>query len=183
MKLKFDSKKIKSNISWIINKISESPLYWRTLIILLLIAVFVKWIIIYFSYKNLNPLENVVSYLASDLIVIFIAHFLIILNYWIKKRERRLFNDILVFIILLLYVIDMFTIFVFHSRISIIDAFVLWSNWSSWFNWIIRLWIFVFIITWFITFLLVQSKMKFLKKSWKNMVIVFSVRSFMHYSI
>ncbi len=180
MKLKFDTKKIKSNISWIISKISESPLYWRTLIILLLIAVFVKWIIIYFSYKNLNPLENVVSYLASDLIVIFIAHFLIILNYWIKKRERRLFNDILVFIILLLYVIDMFTIFVFHSRISIIDAFVLWSNWSSWFNWIIRLWIFVFIITWFITFLLVQSKMKFLKKSWKNMVIVFSICSFIY---
>ena len=81
---------------------------------------------------------------------------------------------------LLLYVVDIFTIFVFHSRVSVIDVFSLWSNGSSWFNWIIRLWTIIFMLTWLVTFLLVQAKMKFLKKSWKNMLIIFSVCSFVY---
>jgi len=87
---------------------------------------------------------------------------------------------LIVFSVLLLYVIDIFTIFIFHSRVSILDVFSLWSNGSSWFNWIIRLRTIVFIVTWFATFLLVQAKMKFLKKSWKNMLIIFSACSFIY---
>ena len=177
---KLKGEKIKSVFQWIRNKIKSSPLYWRTLIILLFIAFIIKWVIIYFSYKNLNPRENVISYLASDIIIIFFAHLLITLNYWIKNRSLRLLNNIIVFIVLLLYVVDMFTIFIFHSRVAVVDIFALWSNGSSWFNWIIRLWVTIFVITWIITFLLVQSRMKFLKKSWKNMVIIFSVCSFVY---
>ena len=162
------------------SKIKKSPLYWRTLVILLVFALILKWFIIYYSYKNLNPRENIVSYLASDIPIIFFSHLLIIINYWIKKRSFRLINDIIVFIILLLYVIDMFTIFVFHSRVALVDIFGLWSDGSSWFDWIIRLWVSVLVLTWFITFFLVQTKMKFLKKSWKNMVIVFSICSFIY---
>ena len=180
MGFKIINKKIKSIFSWIKKKIKDSPLYWRTLIILLLVALIIKWVIIYFSYKNLNPRENVVSYLASDIPIIFFSHLLIIINYWIKKRKLRLINDIIVFVILLLYVIDMFTIFVFHSRVALVDIFGLWSDGWSWFDWIIRLWVSILIVTWFITFLLVQAKMKFLKKSWKNMVIVFSICSFIY---
>ena len=177
---KLKGEKIKSVFQWIRNKIKSSPLYWRTLIILLFIAFIIKWVIIYFSYKNLNPRENVISYLASDIIIIFFAHLLITLNYWIKNRSLRLLNNIIVFIVLLLYVVDMFTIFIFHSRVAVVDIFALWSNGSSWFNWIIRLWVTIFVITWIITFLLVQSRMKFLKKSWKNMIIIFSVCSFVY---
>ena len=162
------------------SKIKKSPLYWRTLVILLVFALILKWFIIYYSYKNLNPRGNIVSYLASDIPIIFFSHLLIIINYWIKKRSFRLINDIIVFIILLLYVIDMFTIFVFHSRVALVDIFGLWSDGSSWFDWIIRLWVSVLVLTWFITFFLVQTKMKFLKKSWKNMVIVFSICSFIY---
>ena len=150
------------------------------MIILLFIALIVKWVIIYISYKNLNPRENVISYLASDIVIIFFAHLLITLNYWIKNRAFRLVNNIIVFVVLLLYVVDMFTIFIFHSRVAVVDIFALWSNWSSWFNGVIRLWVSIFVITWIITFLLVQSKMKFLKKSWKNMIIMFSVCSFIY---
>ena len=71
--------------------------------------------IIYFSYKNLNPRENVVSYMASDIIILFFAHLLITINYWIKKRKLRLINDFIVFIILLAYIVDTFTIFMFHT--------------------------------------------------------------------
>ena len=81
------------------------------------------------------------------------------------------------FIILLLYIIDMFTIFLFHSRVSIAEALVLWSNWSSGFAWIIKLWVFIFILTWLLVFFLVQTKMSRLKKSKANTIIVFSVCS------
>ena len=53
---------------------------------LLFITLFIKLGIIYFSYKNLNPRENVISYLASDIPMIFFAHLLIVINYWIKKE-------------------------------------------------------------------------------------------------
>lgn len=167
----------KSIYKWFKNRIKKSPLYWRTLIILLFLALIIKWIIIYFAYRNLNPRENVISYFASDIIIIFLCHLLIIINYWIKKRNFRLFNDFIVFIILLLYIIDMFTIFVFHSRVSIAEAFALWSNGSSGFSWIIKLWIFLFIFTWLLVFFLVQTKMGRLKKSKKNTIIVFSACS------
>ncbi len=180
MHSKINNKKLKSIFSWIRDKIKSSPLYWRTLIILLFIALIAKLIIVYFSYKNLNPRENVISYLASDIPIIFFAHLLIIINYWIKKRKYRLINDIIVIIILLLYIIDVFTIFVFHSRVSLVDIFALWSSGSSWFNWIIRRWILLLVSAWFATFFLVQAKMKFLRKSSKNMIVIFSAFSFIY---
>ena len=159
------------------NKIKKSPLYWRTLIMLLFIALIIKWVIIYFSYKNLNPWENVISYMASDIIIVFFAHLLITINYRIKKRSLRLINDFIVLIILLAYIIDMFTIFMFHSRVAIVEAFALWSNGSSWFDWIIRLWISIFIITWLLVFFLVQTKLISTKKPSRNMLIFFSICS------
>ena len=167
----------KSIFKWFQNKITKSPLYGRTLIVLFFIALILKWIIIYISYKNLNPRENVISYLASDIIILFIAHLLIAANYLIKKRKYRLINDFIVFVLLLLYVIDMFTIFVFHSRVSIMEAFALWSNWSSGFNWIIRLWISIFVIMWLLVFLLIQTKLPKSQKVWKTMLITFSLFS------
>ena len=159
------------------NKIKKSPLYWRTLIMLLFIALIIKWCIIYSSYQNLDPWWNVISYVASDIIIIFFAHLLITINYRIKKRKYRLINDLIVLIILLVYIVDMFTIFVFHSRVAIVEAFALWSNGSSWFDWMIRLWILIFIITWLLVFLLVQTKLANSKKSWRNMLIFFSICS------
>ena len=174
------NKKIKSIFLWIKNKIKNSPLYWRTLIILLLLALIIKWVIIYFSYENLNPRENVISYLASDIPIIFLSHLLIIINYWIKSRVFRLINDTIVFAVLLLYIIDMFTILTFHSRVALVDIFMLWSSGSSWFDWIIGKWLLIFITVSFFTFFLVQSKTKIFKKSGKNMIVSFSIFTFIY---
>lgn len=174
------NKKIKSIFLWIKNKIKNSPLYWRTLIILLLLALIIKWVIIYFSYENLNPRENVISYLASDIPIIFLSHLLIIINYWIKSRVFRLINDTIVFVVLLLYIIDMFTILTFHSRVALVDIFMLWSSGSSWFDWIIGKWLLIFITVSFFTFFLVQSKTKIFKKSGKNMIVSFSIFTFIY---
>lgn len=170
----------KSTYMWFYNRIKKSPLYWRTLLMLFFVALIVKWVIIYISYKNLNPWENVISYLASDIIILFIAQLLITINYWIKKRKFRIFNNIIVFILLLLYVVDMFTIFVFHSRVSVMEAFALWSNWSLGFDWIVKLWIFTFVILWILFFLLLQTKLAKFQKSWKNMLITFSLCSLVY---
>ena len=174
--------RIKTIFKWLQSKINKSPFYWRTLFVLFFIALILKWIIIYISYKNLNPWENLISYLASDIIVLFIVQLLIAINYWIKNRKFRLFNDFIIFVLLLLYVIDMFTIFVFHSRVSVMEAFALWSNWSSGFDWIIRLWVSIFIITGLLVFILIQTKLSKFQKKWKNMLITFSLCS-MAYAI
>jgi hypothetical protein len=63
--------------------------------------------------------------MASDIIILFFAHLLITINYWIKKRKYRLIIDAIVFMILLAYIVDMFTIFMFHSRVAIVEAFAL----------------------------------------------------------
>ena len=170
----------KSIYMWFHNRAKKSPLYWRTLIMLFFVALIVKWIIIYISYRNLNPWENVLSYLASDIIVLFIAHLLVTINYWIKKRKFRLFNDFIVLILLLVYVVDMFTIFVFHSRVSVMEAFALWSNWSLGFDWIVKLRVSVLIIVWMLLFILLQTKLSKFQKSWKNVLITFSFCSIIY---
>ena len=157
------------------NKIKKSPLYWRTLLILLFIALIIKWIIIYFSYKNLNPWENVLSYIASDIIIVFFAHLLITINYRIKKRGLRLINDLIVLLILIVFLVDIFTIYFFQSRVSLMDALELWSNWSSWFSWVVKIRIWIILIVWIIAFLWIQklNKHKWYEK--KRMLIIFSI--------
>ena len=84
--------------------------------------------------------------------------------------------------LLLVYVVDMFTIFVFHSRVSVMEAFALWSNGSAGFDWIIRLWISVFVITCILVFLLLQTKFSRFQKSWRNMLITFSLSSMIYWA-
>lgn len=112
-------------ISSIKNKIKKSPLYGRTLMIFFLIAFIVKIIVVYFSYKHLDPIQSCLSYISSDVIILFCTHLLITINSRIKTRWFRLFNDVIVLALLIVYCIDIFIIFFFQSRVSISEAFVL----------------------------------------------------------
>ena len=172
-----DTQKIKDFFVWIKNKIKWSPLYWRTLIIFFLIAFFVKIWVVYISYKHLDPVKTCISYICSDILILFIAQLLITINSWIKKRKYRLICDLIVIVMLLIYTIDIFTIFFFQSRVSILDALTLWSNWSSWFAWAVRLWIFIFLTIWIVTFLFIQNKKQNQKDYWKKMTLIFSICS------
>lgn len=166
---------MKSILSRIKNKINRSPRYWRTLIVIFFIALIIKWIIIYISFKNLNPLENIISYIANDIIIIFFTQLLILSNYWIKKRNWRLINNFIVLIILIIFIIDMFTIYFFQSRVPIIDIFALVKNWSSWFSREVFLRILSIILVWIVIFLWIQ---KLNKNKWnekKKLIIIFSV--------
>lgn len=174
------AQKIKHGLKRINKKIKWSPLYGRTLLIFLFVAFFIKLWIVYFSYKNLDPIKSCISYACSDIFVIFLAQLLITFNSRIKQRRLRVFNDIIVFIILLVYSIDIFTIFFFQSRVSIMEAMTLWSNWSSWFSWAVKLWISVFLIIWFIAFLLSQTKYRKQKNYWKRITLFFSISSILY---
>ena len=126
-------KTFKSIFQRLINKTKNSPFYWRSLIVILFIAIIIKWFIIYFSYKNLNPRESCISHIYSDIAILFFAQLLITINSRIKKRPIRLIINIIVIAIILAYFIDIFTIYFFQSRVSIVEALSLWSSWSLWF--------------------------------------------------
>ena len=103
----------------VIDKIKNSPLYGTTLMVFFMIVMVIKTIIIYYSYKHLDPASNVISYLASDIVVLVIIQILVIVNSLIK-RKYRIIIDILIFLILVLFCIDIFTIFFFQSRVTVL---------------------------------------------------------------
>ena len=117
--------KLKNIVKWLKNKIQKSPLYGRTLIVFFFMAFIVKIFVVYFSYRHLDPINSCLSYISSDIIVLFLAQLLVTINFWIKTRKYRLFNDFLVFALLVIYCIDIFVIFYFQSRASIFEAFMI----------------------------------------------------------
>ena len=150
--------KSKNIISCFKNKVKVSPLYWRTLIAFFLVAFVVKILVAYFSNRYLNPIQSCLSYISSDIIILLFAHLLVTINSWINVRGFRLFNDLIVFILLIIYCVDIFTIYFFQSRVSIVDALVFWSNWSSGFDVVAWLYIFAFLVIGISLFLIIQTK-------------------------
>ena len=171
---------IKQIISSVKIKIKKSPLYGRTLMTFFLVAFVVKIFVIYLSYKHLDPIQSCLSYISSDVIILFFTHLLITINSRIKTRWLRLFNDIIVLVLLIVYCIDIFIIFFFQSRISISEAFMLWSNWSVGFAGAVRARTLIFLVVGFLAFFLVQSKKRNIKWEWKKMTIIFSVCSILY---
>lgn len=115
----------KNIVQWFKDKIHASPLYGRTLVFFFFIAFIIKIFVVYLSNKHLDPVKSCLSYISSDVIILFLAHLLVTINSWIKQRWLRLFNDFIVFTLLIVYCIDIFVIFFFQSRVSISDAIVL----------------------------------------------------------
>ena len=169
--------KIKDILERFKNKIHASPLYGRTLILFFLIAFIVKIIVVYSSNKHLDPINSCVSYISSDIIILFLVHLLITINYWIKTRKFRLFNDSLVFILLIIYCVDIFVIFFFQSRASIFEAFMLWSSWSVCFAGAVRTRTLIFLLIGILSFAFVQTKKRNKKWEIKRMTIIFSTCS------
>ena len=167
-------------MQWFKDKIHASPLYGRTLVFFFFIAFIIKIFVVYLSNKHLDPVKSCLSYISSDVIILFLAHLLVTINSWIKQRWLRLFNDFIVFTLLVVYCIDIFVIFFFQSRVSISDAIVLWSNGSVWFSWAVKVWTFVFLIIGIISFIFVQTRKR--RKDWESskITIVFSICSVLY---
>lgn len=105
----------------------------------------------------LNPRSACLSYLASDIPVLVVAQLIVNINFWIKNRKFRLIWDVVIFFIFVLFVIDIFTIYFFQSRVVVSEMFTLWSNGSSGFWWVALAAIIVLTLFEVIVFLIVQS--------------------------
>lgn len=81
---------------------------------------------------------------------------------------------------LLIYSIDIFTIFFFQSRVSIMEAMTIWSNGSSGFAGAVKLWILIFLLLWIISFFLLQINYRKHKNYWKRMTLFFSISSILY---
>ena len=180
MRFKWFINKLKNSAKWLRNKIKKSPLYWRTMLIIFLIAFIIKIFVIYLSYKHLDPIKSCLSYISSDIIILFLSQLLVTVNSRIKIRWWRLLNDVIVFILLIIYCVDIFVIFFFQSRVSISEAFALWSNGSVGFAWAVRNRIIIFLIIWFLSFLLAQTRKIKKNWEWKKMTLAFSVCSILY---
>ena len=83
-------------------------------------------------------------------------------------------------LIFVLFVADMFTIAMFHTRLLVVDAFALWSNWSSGFGSIIALWVNVITIVWIAIFLLMQKSTISQKYKKMRMTLIFSISTMLY---
>jgi len=180
--LKIICEKIRKIFEIIKEKVKWSPLYWRTLIMFFAVIFLIKILVVYFSYKNLDSLKGCVSYIASDILILFFVQFLVTINSRIKRRNLRLFNDLIVSVVLIVYSIDIFTIFFFQSRVSIMDAMALWSNWSLWFASAVKLWVWIFIVIGIVTFFLSQRIYHKDRNYWKIFTLFFSICSVVYAS-
>ena len=172
--------KFKYILQWLKSKIHKSPLYGRTLILFFFVAFIIKIFVVYLSYRHLDAFNSCLSHVSSDIIVLFLVHLLVTINSWIKIRKLRLINDFLVFILLVIYCVDIFVIFFFQSRASIFEAFVMWSSWSVWFARTARIRILIFLFIGISSFILVQTKKRNKKWETKKMTITFSICSVLY---
>ena len=166
--------------NWLKNRLKDAPLYGRTLVILFIIAFIVKWIIVFYSHLNSDPRENVLSYAVWDIFILFIVHLLLTINFWINGRGFRMINNIIIFLIFVLFVADIFAISFFHTRLMVVDMIALWSDGSSGFGSIIALWVSVIVIVWIIIFLLMQKSAVSKKYKKMRMTLLFSISTMMY---
>lgn len=151
----------------IINLIKNSPLYGRTIVILMIFAIIIKLIVIISTYWTIFWSENIItttnyyfSFMFSDVFILLIILWLFTINYNIWNKKIRIINDIIMICILALFLIDIFTIYFFQSRLSIneLSNFMInWSAWNSWYKKIIILLILSVIIIWMIIFTKIQK--------------------------
>ena len=122
---------------------------WRFCLPLFLfniLLLFAKQFVIYQSFKNLSPFKYCMDYLIADFYYLLVIAFFCTINYNAKyKATKWIVNIILLFLILLFY-IDIFTVYYFQSHETIISIVSITKFWWNWFTWIWISWIIAFII-------------------------------------
>lgn len=125
-------KKIRKKFIKIINKNESS---WINLLILSFIALIIKQVCTYITYKNLNYWSDFyINSFFTDAIIVLIIFWIIILNQYTKNRIIKTFNNLICFVIFIIFCIDTFTIYFLQSRVSIFEAFSYVNNWWNGFT-------------------------------------------------
>ncbi|MFA7298653.1 MAG: glycerophosphodiester phosphodiesterase family protein [Candidatus Absconditabacterales bacterium] len=119
---------MKKIYSSLYRSIRETPFFGRTVVVLSFFCLFIKQIFIFLAYgqsfqeiTGLATFEHYLGYFVSDFLVCLVLLGLVVINILIKKTFIKIINNIIVSGIFLLFVLDIFTMYFFQSRISILD--------------------------------------------------------------
>lgn len=141
-----------------------SPFFGRTIVVLSFFCLFIKQVFIYLAYSETfkeptfwATIGHYLWYFVSDFLVCMILLGLVGINALIKKTVIKIITNIIISGIFLLFVLDIFTMYFFQSRISILDMsqFINPSLWD--FLWMIVSIVIVVSILSIITFFVVQN--------------------------
>ena len=105
-----------------------TPFWGRTFIVLSFFFLFVKQFVLFLSYDKLfqtvqtsKIIVHYLGYFVSDFLVCLFILLLVAINVWIKKTFVKIINIIIMSVIFFLFLLDIITIYVFQSRLSLFD--------------------------------------------------------------
>lgn len=170
------------------NTIRTAPFYGRTFLVLSFFFLLIKQACIVLTYRQVfqeatlwATLSHYLWYFVSDFIVCLILLWLVIINVLLKKRCIKILNNIIISGIFLLFVLDIFTMYFFQSKLSILDMNQFINSSLASFSWIIVFVVIILCILSIISFLIAQSKI--FKKSQKFILslylFIFALGSFL----
>jgi hypothetical protein len=118
-------KKVYSSLS---KSIRETPFFGRTIVVLSFFCLFVKQVFIYLAFAEVfkeatfsATASHYLGYFVSDFLVCLVLLGLVAINALVKKMIIKIINNIIISGLFLLFVLDVFTMYFFQSRISILD--------------------------------------------------------------
>lgn len=112
----------KTKTDWI--KINNS-IFSTSLLLLFIILFAIKIITIYVSYKNLFPLKYCVAHFITDYYYLLIILFFATINLFAENRIIKQITNIINMLLVTVYSIDIFSIYYFQSRESLLWLFSL----------------------------------------------------------
>ncbi len=156
---------MKQIFSYIFTSLRTTPFIGRTIVVLSFFFLIIKLILLFFSYGTLFQetnssltIANYLRYFVSDFLVCIVILWLVAINALVKNILLKLLNNIIICWIFLLFVLDIFTMYFFHSRISLFDIKQFVTPSLEDFFWLVISSIVVLCILIILTFFIVQSK-------------------------
>lgn len=168
-------KKIHSSLY---TSLRSTPFFGRTIVVLSFFFLLIKQIFIFFSYGEVfseitwgASIVHYFGYFVSDFLVCLVLLGLVTINILVKKTPIKIINNIIISAIFLLFVLDIFTMYFFQSRISILDMNQFINPSLGNFSWMIFSVLFVLSAVTVFTFFFVQSR--YFKKNKKMLLAVY----------
>ena len=92
-----------------------------SMFLLTIILILIKVSVLYISYKNLFPLKHCVEYFISDIYFLVTIEFFVTINFSVKNKFIKWINNSLILFFVILFYIDIFTIYFFQSHEPILS--------------------------------------------------------------
>lgn len=155
-----------------------TPFWGRTFVVLSFFFLFVKQLVLFLSYDKLfqtietsATIVHYLGYFVSDFLVCLVILGLVAINALIKKIFVKIINIIIISVIFFLFLLDVITIYVFQSRLSLFNLQQFITPSLGNFSWIILILIIIISILGIISFFIVQHPQ--FKKKQKSLLAIY----------